>query len=159
MAPLGLMNLSPYVSTDNSYAGAGSAVGAAGDAFNGAMGKDYVGDWMGGIGARAQEIARARAETEELSGAAKAANDSVKALNDSAKSMAETWGGTLKSAWQGFFSEFTNGLKEGKGFWESLGSAGMNALDKIASKAMEMATNGISRFAGQAEGRKESRTH
>lgn len=142
--PLGIRgDLAGYITMPNPYQDGAESAGAAGEAFNAAQGKDYVGDWMAGVGKRAQEIAAARKETEDLGGAAKAANDNIKAMDDSAKSMAETWGGTLKSAWQGFFSDFNNGLKQGKGFWDALGEAGMNALSKITDKALEMATNGI----------------
>ena len=105
--------------------------------------RDFMGQFFGAISGRAQELALARQETEALAGAAGAANDNVKALDDTSKSLAETWGGTLKSAWGGFWSDFHNGLKEGKGLWESLGNAGMSALDKLTSKALDMAANGI----------------
>jgi len=104
---------------------------------------DYMGNMFGAISGRAQEIANARKEMDELGGSAKAANDNVKALDDTSKSLAETWGGTLKSAWSGFWSGFSSGLKEGKSGWEALGGAAMNALDKLTSKALDMASNGI----------------
>lgn len=43
----------------------------------------------------------------------------------------------------GFTQDFRSALMEGKSFWEALGIAGANALDKIASKALDMAVNGI----------------
>lgn len=129
---------------DNPFAGAagqlGSNIGAAG---SNAFGTDYLGGLGDAWSKRAQGIAAARQETDALSGATKAANDNVKALDQSSKSLAETWGGTLKSAWSGFWSDFSSGLKEGKSGWEALGGAAMNALDKLTSKALDMAANGI----------------
>lgn len=48
-----------------------------------------------------------------------------------------------KEVFNGFFSDMKSGLKEGQTFWEALGNAGANALDKITSRALDMATNGI----------------
>lgn len=44
-----------------------------------------------------------------------------------------------KSTIKGFFSDLRSGLEEGKGFWESFADAGVNALNKIADKLIEMA--------------------
>lgn len=48
-----------------------------------------------------------------------------------------------RSAFVGFFGDLKSGLQEGQSFWEALGNAGANALDKIADKALSMAANGI----------------
>lgn len=48
-----------------------------------------------------------------------------------------------KDVFKGFFGDIRSGIMEGKGLWESLGNAAVNALDKIAQKAMDMALNGI----------------
>lgn len=139
----GTMQLLGYADVQNPYAGAaGGAMDAASGAYAGAQ-KDYLGAAGSVWSQRAQELAAARQGMDALGGSTKAANDNVKALDRSSKSLADTWGGTLKSAWSGFWSEFKSGLQEGKGFWESLGNAGANALDKIASKALDMAANGI----------------
>lgn len=139
----GTMQLLGYADVQNPYAGAaGGAMDAASGAYAGAQ-KDYLGAAGSVWSQRAQELAAARQEMDALGGSTKAANDNVKAIEQSSKSLSDTWGGTLKSAWSGFWSEFKSGLQEGKGFWESLGNAGASALDKIASKALDMAANGI----------------
>lgn len=43
----------------------------------------------------------------------------------------------------GLFSDLKSGLKDGMDFWEALGNAGANGLDKIADRALSMAANGI----------------
>lgn len=44
-----------------------------------------------------------------------------------------------KATIKGFFSDLRSGLEEGKGFWEAFADAGVNALQKIADKLIEMA--------------------
>lgn len=41
----------------------------------------------------------------------------------------------------GFFSDFMSGIEQGKSVWESFAQAGLNALQKIADKLLEMATD------------------
>ncbi|WP_210246866.1 phage tail length tape measure family protein [Devosia ginsengisoli] len=48
-----------------------------------------------------------------------------------------------KEVFSGFFADMKSGLREGQSFWEALGNAGANALDKIADRALTMAANGI----------------
>lgn len=48
-----------------------------------------------------------------------------------------------RSTFTGFFGDLKAGLMEGKSFWESLGNAGANALDKIADRALSMAADGL----------------
>lgn len=48
-----------------------------------------------------------------------------------------------KGVFQSFFQDVRGGIEEGKGLWESLGTAAANALDSIAQKALDMAANGI----------------
>lgn len=43
----------------------------------------------------------------------------------------------------GFAQTFRSALSEGKSWWEALGEAGVNALDQIAAKLMEMAVMGM----------------
>lgn len=139
----GTMQLMGYADLQNPYTGAaGGVANAASGAFAGAQ-QDYLGAAGSVWSKRAQEIAAARGEMDALGGSTKAANDNVKALDNTSKSLAGTWGDTLKSAWGGFWSDFHSGLKEGKSLWESLGNAGMNALDQLTSKALDMAANGL----------------
>ena len=48
-----------------------------------------------------------------------------------------------RNTFNGFFQDMKNGLIEGKSFWQALGDAGANALDKITSRLLEMATDGL----------------
>lgn len=48
-----------------------------------------------------------------------------------------------KEIFSSFFGDIQSGIEDGKSLWQSLGDAAVNALNSIASKAMEMATNGI----------------
>lgn len=48
-----------------------------------------------------------------------------------------------KSMTQGFFADLKSGLLESGNLWVALGDAGANALDKIASKTLDMAAEGI----------------
>lgn len=48
-----------------------------------------------------------------------------------------------KADFQGFFTDMASGLQNGSSLWTSFGTAAANALQKIASKALDMATSGI----------------
>ncbi len=48
-----------------------------------------------------------------------------------------------KETFRGFFSDLKSGLEEGKGIWASLADAAVNALQRIAAKALSMAADGI----------------
>lgn len=48
-----------------------------------------------------------------------------------------------KSTIKGFFSDLRSGIDQGKGFWESFADAGVNALQKIADKLIEMALDEV----------------
>lgn len=104
-----------------------------------------------------QEAAnRLRYEQEMLN---KAANDNIKLsteqraeLSGLAAGMAAAEESTRrlteiydfgKEVFSGFFSDMKSGLQEGQSFWEALGNAGANALDKIADRALGMAADGI----------------
>jgi tape measure domain-containing protein len=51
------------------------------------------------------------------------------------------WLGIAKDVTGGFFSDFLGEVRDGANVWEALGNAALNALDKIASKLLEMATD------------------
>lgn len=76
-----------------------------------------------------------RAEITGLAQAMAAAEEATRRLTE-----IYTFG---KDVFTGFFGDLKSGITEGKSLWESLGNAAVNALDKIASKAMDMALNGI----------------
>lgn len=48
-----------------------------------------------------------------------------------------------KDLLKGFFSDFASGIEQGKSVWESFAQAGLNALQKIADKLLDIATNQI----------------
>ena len=144
MAPLSLMNLSAYVPTENPYAGAGSAVGAAGDAFNSAMGKDYVGDWMQDIGSRAQDIARARKEAEDLGKAASAANDNFGKLVDQGLGDLTHWTESFGKAAQSAFSNLGSGIVDAFKKGGDIASNVLNMLmDKVGQFGETLLNNGL----------------
>ena len=45
-----------------------------------------------------------------------------------------------RSIFQGFFSDINSGIQQGKGFWESFAQAGINAINKIADKLIDFAS-------------------
>jgi lambda family phage tail tape measure protein len=61
---------------------------------------------------------------------------------------------TGRSAFTGFFQDLTQGLINGKKGWDLFATAGLNALNKITSKMIEMAGNSLfnSIFGGQNAG-------
>lgn len=50
---------------------------------------------------------------------------------------------TGRSAFSGFFSEFSNGIAQGKSVWEAFAGAALNALKRIADRVLQMASDGI----------------
>lgn len=82
-------------------------------------------------------------------GAAGAANDNTKKLTESTGYLKDAqrqlneqyeFG---KSTLGSFFSDLKSGITSGESMWESFGKAAVNALDRIANKALEMASNSI----------------
>lgn len=59
-----------------------------------------------------------------------------------------------KSAFVGFFTSINQGLQQGQSLWQAFGNAGLNALNMIASKLMEMAATKLfeSAFGGSGGG-------
>lgn len=108
------------------------------------------------LGMTAEAAARMRYEQDLLN---KAANDNIKLtpamrneLMGLAAQMASVEEATRrvteiynfgKDVFGGFFGDLKSGLKEGQSLWEALGNAGLNALDKIADRALSMAIDGI----------------
>lgn len=136
----------------------GAAVGAVTKAFSDAQDHDYVGDISASIGELWESASGAggaiadlagqlgeggAAGGQGLSGAASAANDNIKELGKTTQNVLSEMYNFGKSVFSGFFSDLKSGLQEGQTFWEALGNAGANALDKIAQKALDMATTGI----------------
>jgi hypothetical protein len=132
---------------ENPYAGAMTGLGSdVMGAFEKGFSVDYMGNAFGALSGRAQEIAAARAEVEELDGAAKKANSSANALgatlSEAARAAKAEWD-FYRGTFNGFFSDLSQGLKDGEGFWQSFGNAASNALNSIAERLMGMASNGL----------------
>jgi hypothetical protein len=123
--------------------GGGDAIGAAGDAFNNAMGQNYVGNWMKGIGSRAQEIAAARGEMDALGGSAKAANDNLKLLDQGLGNIThwtEAFGSAAKSA----FSNLGTGIVEAFRKGGDVATNVLNMLmDKVGQFGETLLNNGL----------------
>lgn len=142
------------------------ATGGGGKAKGGGAGaaeKDPYGDIVNGaqrriaelqaekdaIGLSAEETARLRYETELLN-QAKAKNIALsprqrEELAGLAAEMSKLEADTkrakdaiafAKDITKGFFSDFRQGIAEGKSVWEAFGDAAMNVLDKIVDKLM-----------------------
>jgi hypothetical protein len=81
--------------------------------------------------AKEKELVLTTAQTEELrklAGEMAATEVAAKKAKDNFE--------FAKSAVKGFVSDLRSGLEQGKGFWESLGDAAMNVLDKITDKLL-----------------------
>lgn len=83
---------------------------------------------------------------DTLGAALTAANDNGKELGDTlaeAALRAEQEWDFYRGTFSGFFADLKSGLTSGKSLWDSFGDAALNALDKITSRALDMAANGI----------------
>lgn len=74
----------------------------------------------------------------------------IAAIQQSAAAMAEAaqrtrdlqaFGDMAKSSFTSFFTDFAQGLQQGKSLWESFGQAALNSLNNITNKLIEMAAN------------------
>jgi hypothetical protein len=102
----------------------------AADAYRIAQG--YLNDAKSkGIELTAEEIAKLQELANAQAASAQKTRD-AKAIYDLAK-----------DTFKGFLGDLRQGIMDGKSFWESFGNAAMNALDKIASKLLEMAADKI----------------
>lgn len=118
--------------------------GDLGTQLGGIRETDYMGQFFGAV--QQQAIENARAGIESVGGAAKAAKEAATglgaALTDAAKAAQAEWE-FYRGTFSGFFGDLKAGLMDGKGLWESFGSAASNALSKIADRALGMAADGI----------------
>lgn len=118
----------------NPFEGAmGTAAGAVSDAF----GTDYLGGAFDALSARAQKIALARKEAEELGGAAKAANDNFKAVDDTLGDFgikAFNVFTSLRDALQGIGKGIFDAFKKG-------GDVAGNVLDMLMGKLEQFASS------------------
>ena len=133
-----------FAGAANPYAGAigklGSDLGDASGAFN----TDYVGNALGAIGDRAQQLASAKKAVEDLGGAASAANDNVKKLGDdgfkSVTSWAEQFGQAAKSAFNDLGSGIIDAFKKGGDIASNI--LGM-LMDRVSQLGETLLNNGL----------------
>jgi putative transposase len=102
--------------------------------------RDYMGEFFGDV--QQQAIANYNAGLDDTSKKAKNAALNVNDLKEAAKAF-EQEVSFYRGTFSGFFEDMRKGLMEGKTFWEALGNAGANALDRIAQRAMNMAADGL----------------
>lgn len=129
---------------ENPFAGAagqlGSNIGAAGA---NAFGTDYLGGLGDAWSKRAQDIARARKETEALGGAASAANDNVKTLAEDGLGKVGEFGKSVLSTLSNGFSEMFKGLLRGTtSLTDALGQLLGKLGDLFVDQAFNMLFNG-----------------
>ncbi len=111
------------------------------------MNTDYMGRFFDATSARA--VQNALADVEEKAGAAgkalkeagQAGDAAWRKLAREAERAAERTLDFWKGVGRGFINDLKQGLEEGKGLWRSLGDAAVGALQRIADKALEIASD------------------
>lgn len=156
------------ISLDNAVKGLESSTGKADKAAQRAAkaynrivegAKEFIADQQlqaETLGMSAEEANRLRYEQELLNEATRAGikltPQQTEELKGLAAQMAATEASTTalrdafdfaKDVSQGFFSDIAQGLQQGKGIWESFKDAALNALNKIADKLIEMASDDL----------------
>jgi hypothetical protein len=101
---------------------------------------DFIGQFFGDV--QQQAIANYNDRLEDTEKKAKQAAIGVNDLKEAAKAF-EQEVSFYRDTFSGFFEDMRKGLMDGKSFWEALGNAGANALDRIAQRAMNMAADGL----------------
>ncbi|WP_240233621.1 phage tail length tape measure family protein [Devosia lacusdianchii] len=116
----------------NPYAGSlGGFADAATRNQQEVAGTNYFGNWMSDIGQRAQAIAAARKETEELGGAAAAANDNFGKLVDQGLGGLVHWTESFGEAAKSAFSNLGTGIVDA---FQKGGDIASNVLDMLMDK-------------------------
>lgn len=123
--------------TQAELAGVGKAYA---DAVREIAGTDYAGNFFSDV--QAQAIANYNNRLEDTDKAARTAASGLKIADDAAKAFKESMD-FYRDTFRSFFTDMRQGLSQGQNFWEALGNAGANALDKIADRALGMAADGI----------------
>lgn len=108
------------------------------------------------IGMSAEATARLKYETQMLNDARRQGIEltpaEIETIRQRAGAMASVeeqnrrekeWYETKKSAFKGFFTDMKSDLMQGASFWDALGKAAMNALDKITDKLLDMALSDL----------------
>lgn len=125
-------------SLDNPFADAlSNATSSLGTRMGEIMASDPLGDFFDAVSIRAQQNAR------------QSAIDDMKEFDTTVAKTNETLSESRTIA-RGFLGDLKSGLQEGKGLWESFGTAASNALDRIADKLLDLAVNSL--FGGATGG-------
>lgn len=86
----------------------------------------------------AEQLQKLREQSEEY-GRIQAALEEAKRRMRELKELSDF----AKSTVSGLFTDMLSGIQQGKGVWESFAQAAVNALNKIATKLMDMAINNL----------------
>lgn len=131
---------------DDAWKGYANTIGALNE-------RDIMGEMFGAISGRAQELALARKEAEELSGAAKAANDNVKAIGEDGlqkvTSWAEQFGQAAKSAFNDLGSGIVDAFKKGGDVASNILSM---LMDRVGQLGETLLNNGLNSIFGNLLG-------
>lgn len=106
--------------------------------------RDFMGEFFESVSGRARTNARNRQEDDDDGGREKKlkkVKEQLSALEQQAQSLASTIAGTLKDAWNGFFSDLFSNTEKGVGFFERLANAAGKALSKIGDQLLNIGTS------------------
>jgi hypothetical protein len=130
----------------NPFAGGAGGMAAAMVEAHGTFNNDRVGDFIGRLSERAIELAsngdeaasaigRVGREAQSAGAPMGMLGQSVQAANDNFEE--------AKGIFSGFFQDFSQQIQQGASVWDAFKSAGLNALNQITSKLIDMATNNL----------------
>lgn len=88
--------------------------------------------------AKADDVTLTGEQKQQISGWA----EQMAAASEKTRQMTELFD-LAKEVTSGFFTDFMQSLRDGQSLFEALGNAGMNALNKIADKLMQMAVDDL----------------
>lgn len=121
----------------NPYQGALGKLGQGlGDASMNANTTDYMGDMFGALSERAQEIARAKGEVEELGGAAEKTNEKVKELANEGFE-------ALKGALSGIGSGLWGAIRKGGDILGNIMDMLMSKVDNLIGKLLDSSIDSL----------------
>lgn len=142
---LSAVNL-PTIEVSNPFSGAASGMGDAMGAAYSVFENDRIGGFFERVGTGAAALAASANDAASAVGAVGTAatqagqpmdllGQSFNAANDNMRGWQQTF--------SGFFSDFSNQIQQGASVWDAFKTAGMNALNNIANKLMEMASSNL----------------
>ena len=127
---------SHYILGDNPNSSGASSLDAASTAFGNAMGQDYLGSAFDALSARAQQIALARAEVDELGGAADKANEKVKKLANEGLEL-------VKGALSGIGSGLWGAIRKGGDILGNIMEMLMSKVDNLIGKLLDSSIDSL----------------